>query len=78
MKFMETAANVSGERGMVRVRRTAYGSDGMTIIETGESAALTPHAAKVTALRMLQAVAEIEEAEGKPEPEAENVARLRA
>lgn len=59
MKFMETAAKVSGERGMVRLRGTAYGSDGMTIVETGESAALTPHAALATGRALVEAATKI-------------------
>jgi len=80
MEYIETAGNVRAERGMVRVSTTAYGSDGMTIVETGKSYALTPAAAKVVALRILQAVADIEEAaqdvsNADPCP---NVTRLRA
>ena len=59
MKFVETPDHVKDERGFVRARHTTFGSDGMSIVETGEGRVFTPHAALATGKALIEAATKI-------------------
>lgn len=75
--IMDCPARVIARGGLVRLTYTRYADDGETIIEQSHGRAVTLSAAKITALRVLQACAEIEEAALQTSEES-NVTRLRA